>query len=112
MDENQVVDRVLAKVAAETNPEVSEAMIPEQVPVPAVPKRAYTKRADGAKVRVQVAGYLTCLNPGESLAVHELAGLIGEDAAVVGYHCRALFAAGKIAAQGEKRGRRYSGIKS
>lgn len=108
MDENETVDRVLA--AAETS--VVEPAVPEQVPVPAVPKRTYTKRADGEKVRVQVAGYLTCLNPGESLGVGELARLIGEDAAVVGYHCRALFAAGKIAATGEKRGRRYSGIKS
>jgi DNA-binding transcriptional ArsR family regulator len=109
MDENETVDRVLAAVETVA---VAEPAVPEQVPVPAGPKRTYTKRADGAKVRVQVAGYLTCLNADESLSVGELAVLLGESPVVVGYHCRALLAAGKISATGEKRGRRYAAIKS
>jgi hypothetical protein len=108
MDENETVDRVLA--AVETS--VVEPAVPEQVPVPAVPKRTYTKRADGDWVRAQLVRYLGCLHPGESLSVSEFAALIGEPAAVVGYHCRALFAVGKIGGTGDKRGRRYTGIKS
>ena len=106
MDENQTVDRVLAVVE-------TQAAVPEQVPVPAQPKRRYTHRADGQAVRQQIVGYLSvCLLPGEALSAGQLAEVLGCDALVAGYHCRALAAAGKIQATGEKRGRKYSSIVS
>jgi hypothetical protein len=108
MDENQTVDRVLATIETSVEPAV-----PEQVPVPAVPKRKYTHRADGQAVRQQIVGYLSvCLLPGEALSAGQLAEVLGCDALVAGYHCRALAAAGKITAVGEKRGRKYSSVVS
>jgi hypothetical protein len=114
MDENQIVDRVLEAMETKIEAVASEPTVPEQVPV-AEPKakRVYTHRADGEKVRVQIVGYLTvCLGPDESLSAGQLAELLGEDVLVVGYHCRALLAAGVIGATGEKRGRKYHPVRS
>ncbi|MFA5186574.1 MAG: hypothetical protein WC551_08880 [Patescibacteria group bacterium] len=114
MDENETVDAVLNGTLVST-PDVAPAAAPEPpAEVAETPaKRHYNSRGDGEAIRQRIAGYVLCnLAAGEAVSVGQLSLALGIEAVVVGYHARALAAEGKIKAQGEKRGRKYTAVLS
>jgi hypothetical protein len=74
-------------------------------------KPKYSHQDLTSDLRERVKGYLLCMvDPGASASVGEMSTRLGVTPEMLGEVCRALYAAGEVAAVGNARGRRYMAV--